>query len=42
MTAASGTIPVIGIAGRSGSGKTTLIERLLPLLSERGLRIDEI
>jgi molybdopterin-guanine dinucleotide biosynthesis protein B len=39
MTAASGTIPVIGIAGRSGSGKTTLIERLLPLLSERGLRI---
>jgi molybdopterin-guanine dinucleotide biosynthesis protein B len=39
MTGVSGTVPVIGIAGRSGSGKTTLIERLLPLLSEKGLRV---
>jgi len=30
---------VFGIAGLSGSGKTTLIERVLPLLSARGLRV---
>lgn len=30
---------VFGIAGTSGSGKTTLIERLLPLLGARGLRV---
>lgn len=30
---------VIGIAGYSGSGKTTLIERVLPLLVARGLRV---
>src|SRR5512139_4208410 len=30
---------VFGIAGYSGSGKTTLIERVLPLLSARGLRV---
>jgi molybdopterin-guanine dinucleotide biosynthesis protein B len=30
---------VFGIAGWSNSGKTTLIERLLPLLTERGLRV---
>src|ERR1700741_3964093 len=29
---------VIGFAGWSGSGKTTLIEKLLPLLAERGLK----
>ncbi len=28
-----------GIVGYSGSGKTTLIERLLPLLEARGLRV---
>ena len=28
-----------GIAGYSGSGKTTLIERVLPQLSARGLRV---
>lgn len=30
---------VFGIAGTSGSGKTTLIERVLPLLAARGLRV---
>ena len=32
------SIHVLGFAGFSGSGKTTLIERLIPLLAERGLR----
>lgn len=31
-----------GFAGFSGSGKTTLIERLIPLLAERGLRVSLI
>ena len=30
---------VFGIAGFSGSGKTTLIERVLPLLAARGMRV---
>jgi len=30
---------VFGLAGFSGSGKTTLIERVLPLLRARGLRV---
>ncbi|MGE5320148.1 MAG: molybdopterin-guanine dinucleotide biosynthesis protein B [Hyphomicrobiaceae bacterium] len=30
---------VFGITGYSGSGKTTLIERVLPLLAARGLRV---
>lgn len=30
---------VFGFAGYSGSGKTTLIERVIPLLVERGLRV---
>ncbi len=30
---------VLGIVGRSGGGKTTLIERLLPRLRDRGLRV---
>lgn len=33
---------LIGFAGYSGSGKTTLIERLIPLLVRRGLRISVI
>ncbi|MEW6119575.1 MAG: molybdopterin-guanine dinucleotide biosynthesis protein B [Pseudomonadota bacterium] len=33
---------VFGIAGYSGSGKTTLIERVLPVLSARGLRVGVI
>ena len=30
---------VFGISGYSGSGKTTLIERVLPVLAARGLRV---
>jgi molybdopterin-guanine dinucleotide biosynthesis protein B len=30
---------VFGIAGYSGSGKTTLIERALPVLANRGVRV---
>ena len=32
-------MPVLGICGWSGSGKTTLIERIVPLLRARGLKI---
>jgi len=32
-------IPAVSIMGWSGSGKTTLIEKLIPLLRGRGLRI---
>ena len=30
--------PVIGFVAASGTGKTTLLSRLIPVLSERGLR----
>lgn len=33
---------VFGFAGWSGSGKTTLIERLIPILTGRGLRVSLI
>ena len=33
---------VFGIAGRSGMGKTTLLERLVPELGARGLRVSLI
>ncbi len=33
---------VFGFAGWSNSGKTTLIERLLPRLAERGLRVSVV
>lgn len=33
---------VVGIAGFSGSGKTTLIERLIPALRGRGLRVSVV
>src|SRR6516164_6741572 len=33
---------VIGLAGWSGAGKTTLLTRLIPLLSEQGLRVSVI
>lgn len=33
---------VFGIAGYSGSGKTTLIERLIPCLTARGLKVSVI
>jgi molybdopterin-guanine dinucleotide biosynthesis protein B len=32
-------IPVIGIVGRSKTGKTTLIEKLIPLLASKNIRI---
>ncbi len=33
---------VVGIAGYSGSGKTTLVERLIPALKGRGLRVSVV
>ena len=33
---------LVSIVGKSGSGKTTLIEKLIPLLSDRGLRVGTI
>jgi molybdopterin-guanine dinucleotide biosynthesis adapter protein len=35
-------VKTIGFAGWSGSGKTTLIEKLIPLLARRGLRVSLI
>lgn len=32
-------IPVIGFAAYSGTGKTTLLRRLIPLLTDSGLRV---
>lgn len=42
VNARSRQSPVFGFAGWSGSGKTTLIERLIPLLVDRGLRVSLI
>lgn len=39
---AIGKVRLFGISGYSGAGKTTLIERLLPLLGARGLRVSVI
>jgi molybdopterin-guanine dinucleotide biosynthesis protein B len=36
------TGPVFGLAGWSGSGKTPLIEKLLPALTARGLRVSTL
>lgn len=33
---------VFGIAGRSGSGKTSLLEKLIPCLRDKGLRVSVI
>ena len=33
---------IFGFAGYSGSGKTTLIERLIPLLTQRGIKVSLI
>lgn len=33
---------VFGFAGWSGSGKTTLVEKLIPVLTARGLRVSVI
>jgi molybdopterin-guanine dinucleotide biosynthesis adapter protein len=35
-------IPVISIVGKTDSGKTTLIEKLIPALKERGVRVATI
>jgi molybdopterin-guanine dinucleotide biosynthesis protein MobB len=32
-------LPVLGICGYKGAGKTTVIERLIPLLADRGLNV---
>jgi molybdopterin-guanine dinucleotide biosynthesis protein B len=34
--------PVFGLVGWSGSGKTTMIEKLLPVLTGRGLRVSTL
>lgn len=31
--------PILGFAAASGTGKTTLLERLIPILKRRGLRV---
>lgn len=36
------TTRVLGVAGWSGSGKTTLLTRLIPVLTQRGLRVATI
>lgn len=33
---------VVGIAGYSGSGKTTLVERIIPALKAKGLRVSVV
>ena len=33
---------VVGFAGYSGSGKTTLVEKLIPVLKLRGLRVSVV
>ncbi|OPY75502.1 MAG: Molybdopterin-guanine dinucleotide biosynthesis adapter protein [Syntrophorhabdus sp. PtaU1.Bin050] len=38
----NGSVVAISFVGRSKVGKTTLIERLIPLLTEKGLRIGVI
>jgi len=35
-------VPVVAIVGNSGTGKTTLIEKLIPALKKRGLRVGTI
>jgi molybdopterin-guanine dinucleotide biosynthesis protein B len=35
-------IPIISIVGKSNSGKTTLIEKLVPVLKQRGLKVGTI
>ena len=42
MTAVECAPPVVIFVGHSGSGKTTLIEKLLPELTRRGLRLATI
>ncbi len=35
----SPSLPVLGICGWSGSGKTTLLEKLIPILTGKGLKV---
>lgn len=35
-------IPVVSIVGKSNSGKTTLIERIIPVLKEKGYKVGAI
>jgi len=30
---------ILGISGWSGSGKTTLIEKLIPILNKKGIKV---
>jgi molybdopterin-guanine dinucleotide biosynthesis protein B len=39
MKCMTSTLPVLGFVGSSGSGKTTLLERVVPLLSDAGVRL---
>jgi len=36
------SMPVLSIVGRSNTGKTTLIEKLIPLLKSKGIRVATI
>src|SRR6266566_1169734 len=40
--AEASTVKAIGFIGQSGSGKTTLIERLIPLMAQRGLTVSAL
>ncbi len=42
MGARGTTTPVLGVAGYSGSGKTTLLEKLIPALTQRGIRVSAL
>ena len=33
---------IFGIVGKSGSGKTTLLEKLIPVITKRGIRVSTI
>ena len=42
LTAADGSLPVLGFIAPSGTGKTTLLTRIIALLQARGLRVGVI